>query len=63
MAEFPTVPRHREVLAKTCNSLGVLEKDTGRLDNAEVHCTARSRWDRGSPMIFPTTRNMILGPA
>ena len=31
------MPRHREVLAKTCNSLGVLEKDTGRLDDAEVH--------------------------
>ena len=37
MAEFPTVPRHREVLAKVCNSLGLLEKDTGRLDEAEIH--------------------------
>ncbi len=37
VADFPTVPRHREVLARACNSLGVLEKDTGRLDDAEVH--------------------------
>ena len=37
VAEFPTVPRHREVLAKVCNSLGMLEKDTGRLDEAEIH--------------------------
>ncbi len=37
VAEFPTVPRHREVLAKACNSLGVLEKDTGRINDAEVH--------------------------
>ena len=37
VADFPTVPRHREVLARACNSLGLLEKDTGRLDDAEVH--------------------------
>jgi len=37
VAEFPTIPRHREVLAKACNSLGVLEKDTGRMGDAEVH--------------------------
>ena len=37
VAEFPTVPRHREVLAKVCNSLGMLEKDTGRVEEAETH--------------------------
>ncbi len=37
VAEYPTVPRHREVLAKVCNSLGMLENDTGRLDEAGIH--------------------------
>jgi eukaryotic-like serine/threonine-protein kinase len=37
VAEFPTVPRHREVLAKVGNSLGMLEKDTGRIDEAGMH--------------------------
>jgi serine/threonine protein kinase len=36
VAEFPTVPRHRETLAKVCNSLGLLEQDLGHLANAEA---------------------------
>ena len=36
VAEFPTVPRYRESLAKACNSLGLLEEDTGRLADAET---------------------------
>ena len=53
VAEFPTVPRHREVLAKVCNSLGLLEKDTGRLDEAEIHLAARCPWPGGWPKTFP----------
>jgi tetratricopeptide (TPR) repeat protein len=37
VTEFPTVPRHREVLAKVCNSLGLIEESTGRLAEAETH--------------------------
>ena len=37
VAEFPTVPRHRESLAKACNSLGLIEESTGRLADAEGH--------------------------
>ncbi len=37
VAEFPTVPRHRESLAKACNSLGILYQETGRLDEAEAN--------------------------
>ena len=37
VAEFPTMPRHREVLAKVCNDLGLLEKSIGRLADAETH--------------------------
>ena len=36
VAEFPTVPRYRESLAKACNSLGLLEETTGRLADAET---------------------------
>ena len=37
VAEFPTVPRHREALARALNSLGLIERDTGRLADAETH--------------------------
>ena len=36
VAEFPTVPRYRESLAKACNSLGLLEETTGSLVEAET---------------------------
>ncbi len=36
VSDFPTVPRHREWLAKVCNSLGILAQETGRLDEAET---------------------------
>ena len=35
--EFPTVPRHREALARAYNSLALIEKDEGRLADAETH--------------------------
>ncbi len=35
VAEYPTVPRYRESLAKACNSLGLLEQDRGNLPEAE----------------------------
>ncbi len=37
VAEFPTVPRHREALARALNSLGLIEESTGRLADAEAH--------------------------
>ena len=46
VAEFPTVPRHREVLAKVCNDLGLLEKSTGRLADAETHLRELLQVDR-----------------
>ena len=35
MAELPTVARYRESLAKACNSLGLLEENSGSLVEAE----------------------------
>jgi tetratricopeptide (TPR) repeat protein len=35
--EFPTVPGHREALARAYNSLGMIEERTGVLADAEVH--------------------------
>ena len=35
--KFPTVPRFREALAKACNSLGLIEENTGRLADALGH--------------------------
>ncbi len=37
VAQFPTVPRHREVLAKVYNSLALIEQDTGRQAAAEAN--------------------------
>ncbi len=35
--EFPTVPRHRESLARAYNSLALIEESDGRLAEASVH--------------------------
>ena len=35
--EFPTVPRHRESLAKAYNSLAMIEETDGRLAEAANH--------------------------
>jgi serine/threonine protein kinase/Tfp pilus assembly protein PilF len=40
VSEFPTVPRHREALARVYNSLGLIEESTGRLADAEKHLRA-----------------------
>ena len=65
VAEFPTVPRYRESLAKACNSLGLIEESTGRLADAETHCAASCRWWSGwlkiSP-IGPSTTASWPGP-
>ena len=37
IADFPTVPRHRETLIRICERLGLLEQETGRLADAEAH--------------------------
>ena len=35
--EFPTIPRHRESLARAYNSLALIEETDGRLADAETH--------------------------
>ena len=37
MKEFPTVPSHRETLARVYNSLGMIEERIGLLADAEKH--------------------------
>ena len=37
VAEFPTVPRYRESLARACNSLGLIAETAGRLKDAETN--------------------------
>ena len=37
IADFPTVPSHRETLIRICERLGLLEQETGRLADAEAH--------------------------
>ncbi len=37
VADFPTVPRYRESLARACNSVALIAESTGRLDDAETN--------------------------
>ena len=37
VAEFPTIPRFRETLAKASNSLGMIEQGDGRSGDSEAH--------------------------
>ena len=60
VSDFPTVPRHREWLAKVCNSLGILGKRPADSTKPRPNCAGRSPWSNGFRKTFLTSLSIAV---